>query len=90
MSRYCTIKYMIDPDEGMVYSRIGDEVAIPVLDWEGMKPENRYKTSYNLEKFHVRDLVGCYGHLIKTRKIPQAIKNMHRKFWGMKKLKGAK
>lgn len=87
MSRNRTIKYMIDPDEGMVYSRIGDEVAIPVLDFDGMQPTNRYKTSYKLEKFAVSALFGCYGHLIHTRKIPKFIKNYHRKFWGMKEIK---
>lgn len=79
-----TIKYMIDED-GEIYSRVGSEVAIPVLDWEGMKPENAYKIRYNLEKFSVYELRGFT--LTHTRKIPLKIKNRHRKFWGMKPLK---
>lgn len=77
---------MIDPD-GYVFSRVGSEVAIPVLDFERMKPENGYATNYNLEKFDVikvaREINQCKG----TRKIPVEIKNEHRKFWGMKPLK---
>jgi hypothetical protein len=84
MSRFKTIGYMID-DEGLVYSRVGSEVAIPVLEFDKMTPKNGYKTSYHLEKFNVLDLIGC-GDLIHTRKIPTEIKNQHRRFWGMKPL----
>jgi len=74
---------MVD-DEGLVYSRVGSEVAIPVLDWDNMKPENRYSTHYNLERFHVFDLCGV--SVLRTKKIPKSIKNKHRKFWGFSKI----
>jgi len=86
MNRYKTITYMVNPD-GYVYSRVGSEVAIPVLDFEGMKPENNYEMKYDLEKFNVTTVAGELFHCIGTRKIPIEVKNHHRKFWGMKALK---
>ena len=78
---------MIDTREGHVFSRMGSEVAIPVLDFEGMKPENSYEMNYNLEKFPVFSVASDIINSIRTRKIPIEIKNEHRKFWGMKPLK---
>ncbi len=52
MSRYKAIRYMVD-DEGVVYSQVESEVAIPVLEWDKMTPQNGYKTSYHLEKFSI-------------------------------------
>jgi hypothetical protein len=75
---------MIDPETNGVWSRIGSEVAIPVLDWNGMKPENNFATNYNLEKFNVSDIYSSLSQVIRTRKIPTELKNIHRKFWGMK------
>ena len=88
MARFRTIQYMVDPVMSMVYSRVGDELAIPVLDFEGMKPSNNYQIFYNLEKFKALEVAGTIGHVIRTRKIPLEIKNYHRKFWGMKPIKG--
>jgi len=81
---------MIDMREGNVYSRVGSEVAIPVLDFDGMKPENNYETNYNLEKFPVLEVASDIINSVGTRKIPIEIKNKHRKFWGMKPLKPLK
>ena len=80
-----TIQYMIDNETGTVFSQVKNEVAVPVLDFEGMQPENKWKMNYNLEKFSAFDI---YPHcsLTHTRKIPVACKNIHRKFWGMKPL----
>jgi len=86
MSRQRRIMYMIDL-EGFVYSRVGSEIAIPVLDFEGMTPKNGYKTDYPLEKFNVLQVAYALRHVRHTRKIPVEIKNEHRKFWGMKPLK---
>ena len=88
MSRFRTIQYMIDNNVGgLVYSRVGSEVAIPVLDFAGMKPENNFKMNYNLEKFDVLHMAYSLNNVICTRKIPTALKNIHRKFWEMKPLK---
>ena len=87
MSRDRRITYMIEPDMGMVYSRVGSEVAIPVLDFAWMTSENGYETNYPLEKFNVLSVAHDLQHVKHTRKIPVEIKNEHRKFWGMKPLK---
>ena len=86
MSRQRRITYMIDM-EGLVYSRVGSEVAIPVLDFEGMTPENNYATIYNLKKFNAIEVAKDLQNVIHTRKIPIEIKNEHRAFWNMKPLK---
>ena len=80
------IMYMVDQDTGLVFSKVYHEVAVPVLDFEGMRPDNGFKTAYNLEKmpdYHVYP----YCHVIHTKKIPVELKNLHRKFWGMEALK---
>jgi len=42
------ITYAIDAETGQVISRVGHGVAWPVLDFEGMTPENNFKAEYNL------------------------------------------
>ena len=82
-----TITYAIDRYTGLVFSRVGSEVAIPVLDWEGMKPENNFRTEYHLEIGSVHE--AYQGTDLKwTRKLSNNLKNIHRAFWGMKPLKG--
>ncbi len=81
-----TIQYAIDKETGLVWSRVGDQVAVPILDFKGMNASDGYKTHYYLEKMGV--FVACIGTDLKwTRKIHIEIKNMHRKFWGFKPLK---
>jgi hypothetical protein len=82
------ITYAIDAETGQVISRVGHGVAWPVLDFEGMTPENNFKAEYNLEKFDTSALFGT--NLYRTKKIPLETKNLHRRFWGMPELKGAK
>jgi len=79
------IMYGIDRD-GVVYSRVGSEMAFPVLDFLGMRPENGYRMVYNLEKDSIFSVM-CSGVVITwTRKIGKEIKNIHRAFWGFKKI----
>ena len=86
------ITYAIDHYTGLVYSEVREHgrslgIAIPVLDFEGMTPENNFQTTYNLEKYPAHQAyVGT--DLVWTRKIPNALKNIHRQFWGMKPLQG--
>lgn len=87
MGRNRTIQYAIDKNTGLVFSSVDGKVAIPVLDFEHMKPENNFETKYNLEIFSVYDAYQGTD-LIWTRKIPNSLKNVHREFWGMKPLKG--
>jgi hypothetical protein len=79
------IQYGIDRD-GAVYSRVGDEVAFPVLDFAGMKPENGYRMTHNLEKDFIFTLATSGVVITWTRKIGKEIKNIHRAFWGFKKI----
>ena len=76
------ISYAIDPDTGQVWSRVGSEMAIPVLDWDAMKPENNFATSYYLQKLDVIEIAGpIYNRLKWTRCIPVKLKNLHRVFF---------
>jgi hypothetical protein len=80
------ITYAID--NGMVFSQVGSEIAVPVLDYKNMKPENNFRIRYYLEKVPaISAYIGT--NFIWTRKIPNAAKNVHRAFWGgFKPLKG--
>lgn len=81
------IQYYFNLDDSHVYSRVGSEVAIPILDYEGMKPENNYQMNYYLEKYSMLSVCSDLARCVGTRKIPVHMKNLHRKFWGMKELK---
>lgn len=82
------ITYAIDVDTNLVISRVDDEVAWPILDYEGMLPENNYAMNYNLEKISVSSLSARNWNGLKwTKKIPVDVKNLHRRFWGFKELK---
>lgn len=81
-----TIQYAIDTSTGLVVSRVGSELAWPVLDYEGMKPENNFATSYDLERVSIFSVASYWPYLFWTRKVSVPIKNAHRKFWGMKSL----
>jgi hypothetical protein len=78
------IRYGIDRETGLVWSRVGSQVAVPVLQYDQMLPANNFQTHYALEKFDVIEVVGSYGLIQWTRKIPVRLKNLHRKFWGLK------
>ena len=81
-----TIQYAIDLDLGQVISRVNDRVLIPVLDFEGMKPENNFKTNYDLQEFSIYDISQNWYSYKWTKKIPIEIKNLHRQKWNMKLL----
>lgn len=78
-----TITYAIEDSTGFVASRVGNEIAFPILDYEGMTPENNFATLYALEKMSVISVASWISDLQWTRKIPVEIKNLHRAFWGM-------
>ena len=79
-----TIQYGINTD-GLVWSRVGSEIALPVLEYDKIKGQEPFQ--YHLEKFPILSL--CRElHFIKwTRKIPTKLKNKHRKFWDFIPLK---
>jgi hypothetical protein len=78
------VRYGIDGETGLVWSRVGSMVALPILQYDQMGPGDNFKTKYALEKFDVIELMGSLGLIQWTRKIPAHIKNFHREFWGMK------
>jgi hypothetical protein len=88
------IRYAVDLDTGEVVSQRMDTLAFawPILDFEGLIDEHGNATGpprYTLEEISIRESRGCvaYSRLVFTRKIPVEVKNLHRKFWGMKELK---
>jgi hypothetical protein len=81
------IRYGIDRETGLIWSRVGSQVAVPVLQYDKMVPENNFKAIYELEIFDVIELVGSLGSVKWTRIVPIQIKNMHRELWKMKPVK---
>jgi hypothetical protein len=81
-----SIRYGIDRETGLVWSRVGSMIALPVLQYDKMLPENNFQTQYALEIVNVIEVIGSMGLVKWTRKIPLRLKNLHRAFWGMKPL----
>lgn len=77
-----TIQYAFDDITGLTWSRVGSEVAVPLLDYPG--------EDTHLEKFTVIEMAHHMDHLRWTKKLPTSLKNYHREFWGMKQLKTRK
>jgi len=82
------IEYAIDRTSGMVISRVDSEIAVPVLQFDRMSPQNNFLPVYMLERMSVFHLAATllWDNYQWTKKIPVEIKNRHRKFWGMKEL----
>lgn len=80
------IQYAFDTETGMVISRVGSNIAVPVLQFHKMLPENNFTPQYELEKMDVIAIAQCWDNYKWTRKIPVEIKNLHRRFWGLKTL----
>ena len=81
------ITYAEDMDTGLVISRVGSELAWPILQYQEMAPENSFAPSYELEKIALMAVAREWSRLRWTREIPSSIKNLHREFWGMKPLR---
>ena len=82
------ITYAVSKDDGLVISRVGSEVAVPVLQYEkiGEGGDFTKPLEYELEKFPVLSLASEWPLYKWTKKIPVELKNKHREFWGFKKL----
>lgn len=80
------IFYFLDPTTGLIWSRMDDKVAIPILDFEGMRPEDNFSTNYLLEKHDLWDVISNFRYLtpVSYKKVPKKIKEEHRSFWGFK------
>lgn len=83
------ITYCIDKESGFVYSRVGSDVAVPVLQYDkiGANGDFTQPLEYQLEKCSVLSLASYWPNLRWTKKIPTNIKNNHRAFWGLPQLK---
>ena len=82
-----TIQYGVDSDTGLVVSRVGSEVAWPVLNYDAMIPDNNFAAHYHLERFALLAVASGIRAAIRwTRNVPISIKNRHREFWGMRLL----
>lgn len=84
--------------EGWVYSRLlassrSEGVAFPVLEFDKIGEGGNFNAplTYHLEKAEGADasqiLVTEWDSLVWTKKIPVAVKNIHRRFWGLSPLK---
>ena len=83
-----TIQYAINMETGLVWSRVGSEVAYPVLAYDKMTSENNFTAPLILEKAPVFDMAGRVWEGLKwTQKISKKNKNIHREFWGFPILK---
>lgn len=83
------IHYAIHKDEGTIISRVGSEVAWPVLDYAAIGTDGDFTQPfrYDLETMPVLSIGHEWGRLRWTKKIPIAIKNLHRAYWGFPALK---
>jgi hypothetical protein len=81
------IRYGIDRETGLVWSRVRSQIALPVLQFHKMVPDDNFQTVYELEKMDVIEVIGSLRFVKWTRKVPAQIKNLHRVFWGMKPLR---
>jgi hypothetical protein len=84
------ITYAVEKETGLVISRVGSELCIPVMDFEGIGKGGDYTKpiEYTPQKFPLSALNWTYQNYRWTKKIPIEIKNLHREFWGFKPLKG--
>lgn len=84
------ILYGIDLDTGMVVSRVGRELAWPVIVFNeiGKGGDFTGPIPVQLEKMDLNVLYNA--HVQWTKKIPLDLKNRHRQFWGMKPVSTSK
>ena len=90
MSRQRRIRYGIDQETGYTVSHVGDEVAFHVVDYEQIDlttpGASERPVPAHLEKTELWCVAGMLGSIRWTRKLPAAVKNVHRKFWGLRPL----
>lgn len=94
------IQYAFHKEDGTVMSRVGSEIAFPVLDYVGIgqggiqqdsgveyrKGDFNGPMNWALEKADVMTIGRDWPLYKWTKKIHTSLKNRHRKFWGMTEL----
>ena len=78
-----TIQYGIDINSGLIWSRVGTQVAIPVFQSKNMTAKNSFNPDFEWGIFELYELAGSISTIRWTQNIPNKIKNVHREFWGM-------
>ena len=84
------ILYFIDPETTLLVSRVGSEIAIPVLQYDKTYPDHNFKEQFVIEKYDVITVSKWYATLIPINR--NKIKkyyiedwiNYHREFWKLK------
>ncbi|MEL7085350.1 MAG: hypothetical protein AAF268_08855 [Cyanobacteria bacterium P01_A01_bin.3] len=79
------IAFAVDRNTGMVYSRVGERVAVPVRVEGGIRVRGA-KPHYELESFPVYAIRERWANLLSTQRVPIHIQNYHREFWRLPKL----
>ena len=74
------IQYGLDFETGLVWSRVGDQVAVPVLDYDAIGPENNFGAGYQLKKFPADVL--SHATIRWNHEVSEQAKNAHLAFWG--------
>jgi len=83
------LQFVFDHESGHYWSYCVTEkkALIPVLDFEGMTPENAWEMNYAMEFFELADVERSMVNCKSTTRVPFLVKNLHREKWGMDKLK---
>lgn len=82
-----TIQYAYDLASDCIVARCGNEYIWPVLDFEGMTPENGFDARYSLERVPSSQVTPEVRRgLVFSKKFPVAIKNSYREAFGMRPL----
>lgn len=82
------ITYAFNRYDGLVISKVGSEIAVPVLEFEKIGEGGDFTAplEYHLEKFPLHSIGRDWPLYVWTKKIPVNLKNRHRAFWGFPEL----
>ena len=80
------ITFAVELDTGLVYSRVGDRVAVPVPMQNCLRLRGAAEPQYSLECFPIYAIRNKWAGLRSTQKIPVSIQNYHREFWRLPKV----
>lgn len=89
-----TIKYFRNPGTKLLVSRVGSEIAIPMIDFQASIDQKDFKEQYPLLKLDIKSMKSEWVDRlipISNKKIREVYLlcwiNYHRKFWGFKEFK---
>ena len=78
------ITYAVNKEDGLVVSRVGDEIAWPIIQFEQIEKNGNFNgpMDVKLENIPVLSVGTEWNCLQWTKKVPVTLKNLHRKHWG--------